>query len=106
MKMVDKDAREAHYTPCRKSELAGISLHFTLMDKNFSVQNYLFHSYKYHFRLKMCRLKGVGDFIFVSGPGPTRLIHQGCSSVIESFLFVPEIPLGGTGGDSVVGDAS
>ena len=61
--MVDKDAREAHYTPCRKSELAGISLHFTLMDKNFSVQNYLFHSYKYHFRLKMCQLKGVGDFI-------------------------------------------
>ena len=33
--MVDKDAREAHYTPCRKSELAGISLHFTLMDRNF-----------------------------------------------------------------------
>ena len=63
MKMVDKDAREAHYTPCRKSELAGISLHFTLMDKNFSVQNYLFHSYKYHFRLKMFGLKGVGDFI-------------------------------------------
>ena len=63
MKMVDKDAREAHYTPCRKSELAGISLHFTLMDKNFSVQNYLFHSYKYHFRLKMCRLKRIGDFI-------------------------------------------
>ena len=63
MKMVDKDAREAHYTPCRKSELAGISLHFTLMDNNFSVQNYLFHSYKYHFRLKMCQLKGVGYFI-------------------------------------------
>ena len=41
MKMVDKDAREAHYTPCRKSELAGISLPFTLMDMNFSLQNYL-----------------------------------------------------------------
>ena len=64
MKMVDKDAREAYYTPCRKSELAGISLHFTVMDKkNLSVQNYLFHSYEYNFWLNMCQLKGVEYFI-------------------------------------------
>ena len=51
--MVDKDAREAHYTPCRKSELAGISLHFTLMDKNFSVQNYLQGDPNQNFRFQM-----------------------------------------------------
>ena len=38
MKMVDKDAREAHSTPCRKS------LPFTLMDKIFQYKiTYFIH---------------------------------------------------------------